>query len=164
MRRNDICLYLGPADRIELQALITNRNTPRKLVWRSAIILATADGHGTFEIMRRARTSKPTVWRWQQRYLDEGVAKGLVVSTVPFNAAVKASRESPFQTAFVVPDAAYFFMHGITKLRRIMQTHAFDICFYDFQNLGVGFVSGITYHLDYFAVELSSTGWQSKTH
>jgi len=36
-------------------------------------VLATADGHGTFEIMRRARTSKPTVWRWQGRYLDEGV-------------------------------------------------------------------------------------------
>jgi hypothetical protein len=24
--------------------------------------------------MRRARTAKPTVWRWQGRYLDEGVA------------------------------------------------------------------------------------------
>ena len=48
MRRSDICLYLGPADRAELQALIANRNTSRKLVWRSEIILATADGHGTF--------------------------------------------------------------------------------------------------------------------
>ena len=74
MRRDDICLYLGPAARAELQALISNRNTPRKLVWRAEIVLATADGHGTFEIMRRARTSKPTVWRWQARYLDEGVA------------------------------------------------------------------------------------------
>jgi len=73
MRRDDICLYLGPAARAELQALITNRNTARKLVWRAEIVLATADGHGTFEIMRRARTSKPTVWRWQGRYLDEGV-------------------------------------------------------------------------------------------
>ena len=74
MRRDDICLYLGPADRAELQALITNRNTARKFVWRAAIVLSTADGHGTCEIMRRARTSKPTVWRWQGRYLDEGVA------------------------------------------------------------------------------------------
>ena len=74
MRRSDICLYLGPADRAELQALITNRKTWRKLVWRAEIVLATADGHGTFEIMRRARTSKPTVWRWHQRYLDEAVA------------------------------------------------------------------------------------------
>jgi transposase len=73
MRRSDICLYLGPADRAELQALITNRNTPRKLVWRAGIVLVTADGHGTFEIMRRTGMSKPTVWRWQERYLDEGV-------------------------------------------------------------------------------------------
>ena len=74
MRRDDICLYLGPAERSELQALITNRNTPRKLVWRAEIVLATADGHGTFAIMRRTGMSKPTVWRWQERYLDEGVA------------------------------------------------------------------------------------------
>jgi hypothetical protein len=52
------------SDLIKTDTLITNRNTARKLVWRSEIVLATADGHGTFEIMRRARTSKPTVWRW----------------------------------------------------------------------------------------------------
>ena len=74
MRRDDICLYLGPANRAELEALIANRNTARKLVWRAEIVLATADGCGTAEIMRRAKTSKPTVWRWQARYLDEGVA------------------------------------------------------------------------------------------
>jgi hypothetical protein len=71
MRRNDICLYLSPDDRVELQSLVTNRNTPRKVVWRAQIVLATADGHGTVEIMRRANTSKPTVWRWQARYLEE---------------------------------------------------------------------------------------------
>jgi transposase len=74
MRRSDICLYLGPADRAELQALLTNRNTARKLAWRAGIVLATADGEGTVEIMRRTGMSKPTVWRWQERYLDEGVA------------------------------------------------------------------------------------------
>jgi transposase len=74
MRRDDICLYLGPADRAQLQVLRADRNTPRKLVWRAEIVLATADGCGTNEIMRRAATSKPTVWRWQERYLDEGVA------------------------------------------------------------------------------------------
>ena len=73
MRRDDICLYLGPADRAELEALQNNRNTSRKLAWRSGIVLATADGHGTFEIVRRTGMSKPTVWRWQARYLDEGV-------------------------------------------------------------------------------------------
>lgn len=73
MRRSDICLYLGPADRAELEALVSNRNSPRKLAWRAGIVLGTADGHGTFEIMRRTGMSKPTVWRWQERYLDEGV-------------------------------------------------------------------------------------------
>ncbi len=74
MRRDDICLYLGSADRAELPALIISRNTARKLVWRGGIVLATANGHGTFEVMRRSRRAKPTVWRWQQRYLDEGGA------------------------------------------------------------------------------------------
>ena len=46
MRRSDICLYLGPADRAELEALRTDRNTPRKLAWRAGIVLATADGAG----------------------------------------------------------------------------------------------------------------------
>jgi hypothetical protein len=61
MTRDDICLYLGPVDRAELQALITNRNTARKLIWRAEIVLATADGDGTFQIMRRAGT--PARWR-----------------------------------------------------------------------------------------------------
>lgn len=65
MRRDDICLCLNPDDRTQLQALVIDRNTPRKLVWRAEIVLATADGHGTNEIMRRASTSKPPVWRWQ---------------------------------------------------------------------------------------------------
>ena len=64
MRRHDICLYLNPADRAQLQALLTDRNTARKVVWRAEIVLATADGCGTFDVMRRANTSKPTVWRW----------------------------------------------------------------------------------------------------
>lgn len=73
MRRADICLYLGPADRAELHALLTNRNKSRKLFWRADIVLATADGQGTVEIIRRTGMAKPTVWRWQERYLDEGV-------------------------------------------------------------------------------------------
>ena len=35
---------------------------------------AKADGQGSFEIMRRAETSKPMLWHWQQRYLGKGVA------------------------------------------------------------------------------------------
>ena len=73
MIRSEICVYLGPADRAELEALMTNRNTPRKLAWRPDIVLETADCAGTVEIMGRTGLSKPTVWRWQERYLDKGV-------------------------------------------------------------------------------------------
>ena len=71
MRRADICLYLGPAERAELEDLRTDRNTPRKR--QAVIVLATADGAGTVAIMRRPGVSKPTVWRWQELYLDDGV-------------------------------------------------------------------------------------------
>jgi hypothetical protein len=43
MRRDDICLYLGPATLAQLEALLTDRNTPRKVVCRTYIRLATAD-------------------------------------------------------------------------------------------------------------------------
>jgi transposase len=73
MRRDDICLYVSPADRARLETLIGDRNTPAKAVWRAHIVLATADGHGTNEIMRRTKKSKPCVWRWQERYIEAGV-------------------------------------------------------------------------------------------
>jgi hypothetical protein len=38
------------------------------------IILAMTEGYGTAEIMRRADVSKPCVWRWQERFMREGMA------------------------------------------------------------------------------------------
>ncbi|MFZ0852832.1 MAG: IS630 family transposase [Hyphomicrobiaceae bacterium] len=73
MRRDDICLYVSPANRTRLEGLIASRNTPSKVVWRAKIALATADGCGTNEIMRRTGKSKPCVWRWQERYIEAGV-------------------------------------------------------------------------------------------
>lgn len=73
MRRDDICLYLSAADRAKLEAIVSGRNSPRKCCWRAEIVLATADGLGTNAIMRRTGKSKPCVWRWQERYLEEGV-------------------------------------------------------------------------------------------
>lgn len=73
MRRDDIGIYVSPADRARLAAIIENRNSPLKSVWRAQIILATADGCGTNAIMRLTGKSKPCVWRWQERYIEEGV-------------------------------------------------------------------------------------------
>lgn len=42
-------------------------------VWRVEIVLLSADGVGTNEIMRQTGTSKTCVWRWQERFMEEGV-------------------------------------------------------------------------------------------
>ena len=62
-----------PEDRRRLEAIVADRGAPQKHVWRAKIILATADGCGTFEVMRRSGKAKPVVWRWQERFMQEGV-------------------------------------------------------------------------------------------
>ncbi len=46
-------------------------------------MLLSAMDIGTMEIMRRTGQSKPTVWRWQQRFMEEGVAGLLRDKTRP---------------------------------------------------------------------------------
>src|SRR6516162_5619514 len=72
--RKDVEVRLGPGDRKRLAAIVADRNSAQKHVWRAQIILATAEGCGTAEIMRRAGVSKPCVWRWQRRFRETGVA------------------------------------------------------------------------------------------
>ena len=66
-------MFVGAADRARLAAIVADRNTPQKHVWRAEVVLLTADRIGTAEIMRRTGLSKPSVWRWQERYLEAGV-------------------------------------------------------------------------------------------
>jgi transposase len=67
-------INLNGADRTELELVVANRNSPQKHVWRARIVLLTADGHGTAEIMRRTGKAKTVIWRWQQRFGAEGTA------------------------------------------------------------------------------------------
>jgi transposase len=71
--REGISVEVSATDRARLEAVVADRNSPQKHVWRAGIILATADGCGTAEIMRRTGKSKPCVWRWQERFMREGV-------------------------------------------------------------------------------------------
>ena len=71
--RTGISITLGEADRRRLEALVADRNTPQKHVWRARIVLMSADGVGTAAIMAATDTAKTTVWRWQARFMDEGV-------------------------------------------------------------------------------------------
>lgn len=71
--RTGIVVNVTTRDRQRLAAIVADRNSSQKHVWRAQIILATADGSGTSEIMRRTGRSKSVVWRWQERFMQEGV-------------------------------------------------------------------------------------------
>jgi Homeodomain-like domain len=83
LQRAGISINVSPADRRRLQALVRDRNTPQKHVWRARIVLLAADGVGTNEIMRQIGTSKTCVWRWQERFMQEGIAGLLRDKTRP---------------------------------------------------------------------------------
>jgi transposase len=70
--RTGISITLKPSDRRRLKAVTRNRNAPHKYVWRAEIVLFSADGIGTNEIMRRTGKSKTCIWRWQERFMQEG--------------------------------------------------------------------------------------------
>src|SRR5271167_3971618 len=67
-------IQLSRADRHKLEAAVANRNSPQKHVWRAKIVLLTADGRGTAEIMQATGKAKTVIWRWQERFRDEGAA------------------------------------------------------------------------------------------
>jgi len=65
-------IRLSAADRKELRAVAANRNSAQKHVWRAKIVLLTAAGHGTADIMCATGKAKTVIWRWQDRFRDEG--------------------------------------------------------------------------------------------
>ena len=54
--------------RATLRSVVAGQQVP----WRAEIVLLSADGLGTGEIMRRTGKSKTCVWRWQERFMQEG--------------------------------------------------------------------------------------------
>ena len=81
--RTGISITVKVSDRERLEAISNDRNASQKHVWRAQIVLLTADGLGTNEIMRRTGKSKTCVWRWQERFMEEGVAGLLRDKTRP---------------------------------------------------------------------------------
>jgi len=71
--RKGISLTITPADWRRLQSIIRDRNSPQKHVWRARIIVLSADGNGTIAIARAVGKGKTVVWRWQERFMHEGV-------------------------------------------------------------------------------------------
>ena len=89
--RTGVSFTVGSEDRRRLEAIVADRNTKQKHVWRVRIIIESGDGCGTMEIMRRTGRSKTCVWRWQERYMEEGVDGLLYDATRPPNGILLAT-------------------------------------------------------------------------
>ena len=71
--RTGISISVTASDRARLEAIVAARSSPRKHAWRARIILLTDQGLGTNAIMAATSKSKTCVWRWQERFMAEGV-------------------------------------------------------------------------------------------
>src|SRR6185312_14996065 len=92
--RKGIEVRLGLGDRARLEAVIGSGNSLQKHVWRARIVLLSADGVGTMAIQRQTGKGKPTIWRWQARFMAEGV-DGLL------HEATRPSRVPPLPAATI---------------------------------------------------------------
>jgi transposase len=76
-------VILTSADRERLAAIVAERKRPQKHVQRARIILYSDERLPVLEVARRAGVSRPAVWRWQQRFAEEGIAGLLRDKTRP---------------------------------------------------------------------------------
>ena len=60
-------------DRERLNQVVRNGNTPQKIALRARIVLLSADGISTGEIMHHLGTTTPTISRWRDRYESDGI-------------------------------------------------------------------------------------------
>ena len=67
------CVILSADDRQRVAAIIGDRSRPLKHIQRARIVLHSDDRLPVAEVAKRAGASRPAVWRWQQRYAEEGV-------------------------------------------------------------------------------------------
>jgi transposase len=72
----DTCeaLAITEEQREVLQTWIAARNSPQKVVLRSRIVLAAANGTSNRQIALELQTSRPTVILWRNRFLEGGTA------------------------------------------------------------------------------------------
>ena len=71
--REGISLEVSATDRVRLERSRRIATARRSMPGGHGSSWRPPKGMGTAEIMRRAGVSKPSVWRWQRRFMDAGV-------------------------------------------------------------------------------------------
>jgi transposase len=72
-----VCPLVSAEEGARLAAIVGDRNRAQKHVARTRIVLHAADHLDVAAVARRVGVSRPSVWRWQQRFAEEG-ADGLL--------------------------------------------------------------------------------------
>ena len=67
-------LLVNDKDRAQLERIVRDGNTAQKTALRARIVLMSAEGVSTGEIMGKLGTTTPTITRWRNRYEMEGVS------------------------------------------------------------------------------------------
>src|SRR5262252_2575265 len=65
-----VCVVLSATEHEQLAAIAADRDRPRKHVERACIVLASAERHSAQRVAQSVGVSRPTVWRWQQRFAE----------------------------------------------------------------------------------------------
>lgn len=68
-----VSIILSDEERERLEAIASDRSRALKHIQRAKIVLFSAERLPVLEVAQRADVSRPVVWRWQQRYAEEGV-------------------------------------------------------------------------------------------
>ena len=71
--RDGITFCLSQADRQRLSDIAAAPLSLHKHVWRARIVRLSSNGLGTWAIMAATGKSKTCVWRWQERFMHDGV-------------------------------------------------------------------------------------------
>ncbi len=103
--RTGVNFEVTPSERLRLERVARDRNAPQKHVWRSTIVLLSADGVGTASIMRRTGKSKTCVWRWQARFMAERIDGLLRDKTRPSRIAPLGADVAERVVALTLTDA-----------------------------------------------------------
>ena len=117
--REGITIRLWPGDQERLQAVVADRKTPQHHAWRARIVSDDGRWRGNDGDPGGDRQSKPTIWRWQERYMHDG-ADGL------FRDAPRGKTFAPLppeQIAAVIertlhesaPNATHWTLRGMAK-------------------------------------------------
>ena len=68
-----VCVILTEDEKARLRAISEDRSRPLKHVQRARIVLLSSERLSVLEVAYQAGVSRTAVWRWQQRFAEEGV-------------------------------------------------------------------------------------------